>query len=80
MQPLLPSSERPAGGANDLPGPRKALAIARLEPARAVGVELGQPLAKLDAAQEPIKINRFPADLRGDFRDRGQALFERAEV
>jgi len=80
MQPLLPGSERHAGGAHDLPGPHKALAITRWEPARAVGVELGQPLAKLDTAQEPIEIDRLPAGLLGDFWDRRQTFFERAEV
>ena len=80
MSPLLPGSEFRPGGTHDLVSAHQALAIARLEAARAFGVELGQPLAKLDAAQAPIKIDRLSADLLGDFRDRRQTLFERTQI
>jgi hypothetical protein len=80
MRPLLPSSEYHPGGAHDLVSAHQALAIAWLEAARAFGVELGQPLAKLDPAQASIKIDRIAADRLRYIRDRCQTLFERTQI
>ncbi len=43
-------------------------------------IEPAEPLAKPDAAQRPMKLDRLLPDLRGDVRDRRQSLLDCPQI
>ena len=77
---LLPSPDGHSGRPHHLKGADKPLFVSGKQPLCSCRIEAGEPLAKRNAAQRPIKLDRLLPDLRGDVRDRRQSLLDCPQI
>ena len=77
---LLPIRDRYTGGPHHLKGADQPLLVSGKKSLGSGRIELRQPLVKPGAAQRAMERDGFPSDLLGNFRNRREAVFERAKV
>jgi hypothetical protein len=76
----LPIPDRHAGGPHHLKGADQPLLVSWEKALGSGRIELRQPLVKPGAAQSAMEPGGFTPDLLGNFRNRREAVFERAKV
>src|SRR5712671_3462232 len=77
---LLPIRDRYTGGPHHLKGADQPLLVSGKKSLGSGRIELREPLVKPGAAQRAMERDGFPSDLLGNFRNRREAVFERAKV
>ncbi len=76
----LPRVDGHPGRSHHLEGADEPLFVSGEQPLCGYWIDPGQPLAKVNAAQRPMKLDRLLPDLRGDVRNRRQSLLDRPQV
>ncbi len=76
----MPNPDRHAGRPHHLESPDQTQLIARKKTPGSRLVELGQSIAKRYAAKPPMEVDRLLPDLLGNFGNRREAFFERAQI
>jgi len=80
MELALPLGKRDAGGADDLVGPYETLSVPRKDALGAGRVEPLQPFTKLNATQQPMKIESLLSDSLRNFGNRRQTSLQCTDV
>ena len=77
---LPPSPDGDSGRSHHLKGTYEPLFVPGEQPLCTRRIEPGQPFAKPNAAQRPMKLDRLLPDFGGDLRNRRQSLLDRPQV
>jgi len=77
---LLPTPDCHSGRSHHFKGADEALFVSGEQPLRSRRIEPGKPLAKPNAAQRAMKLDRLLPDLRGNLRNRRQSLLDCPQV